>query len=173
MATQRTQAAANQKDNSILSEDKIDAIDLLTQDHRNVRDLFDQYEALSDRAFASKKKLAQKVCLELIKHATAEEEIFYPAVRQASKKNEDTIDEATVEHASAKELIAQILAMEPSEELYDAKVKVLSEQINHHVREEESEMFSKAREANLDLFALGAEIAARKAEVSLPEQSQH
>lgn len=173
MATQRTQAAANQNNKSVLSEDKIDAIELLTQDHRNVKDLFEQYESLSDRAFASKKKLAQKICLELTKHATAEEEIFYPAVRRASKKNEDTIDEATVEHASAKELIAQISSMEPNEDLYDAKIKVLSEQINHHVQEEENEMFPKARDAKLDLASLGAEIAARKAEITFPEPSQH
>lgn len=173
MATQRTQAAGSQKKNSILSEDKIDAIELLTQDHRNVKDLFEQYESLSDRAFASKKKLAQKICLELTKHATAEEEIFYPAVRRASKEIEDVIDEATVEHASAKELIAQIFAMEPSDDLYDAKVKVLSEQINHHVQEEEGEMFPKARDANLDLASLGEEIAARKAGITLPEPSRH
>lgn len=119
------------------------------------------------------KKLAQKICLELTKHATAEEEIFYPAVRRASKENEDVIDEATVEHASAKELIAQIFAMEPSDDLYDAKVKVLSEQINHHVQEEEGDMFPKARDANLDLASLGEEIAARKAEITLPEPSRH
>ena len=124
-------------------------------------------------AIASKKKLAQKICLELTKHATAEEEIFYPAVRQANRKNADTIDEATVEHASAKELIAQILAMEPSEDLYDAKVKVLSEQIKHHVKEEEGEMFPQARDAKLDLASLGAQIAARKTEITLPEPSQH
>ena len=173
MATQRAQADAIQSKNSISIADSVDAIELLTQDHRNVKDLFEQYEALSDRAFIGKKKLAEKICLELTKHATAEEEIFYPAVRQASKKNEDIIDEATVEHASAKSLIAQILTMEPSDDLYDAKIKVLSEQIDHHVQEEESEMFPKARSAKIDLVALGAEIAARKEEVSLPEPSQH
>ena len=169
MATQRAQADAIQSKNSISIADSVDAIELLTQDHRNVKDLFEQYEALSDRAFTSKKKLAEKICLELTKHATAEEEIFYPAVRNASKKNDDIIDEATVEHASAKSLIAQILAMEPSDDLYDAKIKVLSEQIDHHVQEEESEMFPKARNAKIDLVALGTQIAARKEEVFLPE----
>jgi len=88
--------------------DTIDAIELLTQDHKTVKELFEKYENLSDRSTASKKKLATQICLELTKHATAEEEIFYPAVREASGDTEDLVDEATVEHASAKELIAQI-----------------------------------------------------------------
>jgi hemerythrin superfamily protein len=150
------------------SSDGMDAIELLTQDHDNVKSMFEQYEELGDRAHAAKKKLATKICLELTKHATAEEEIFYPAVREASGDNEDLVDEATVEHAAAKDLIAQILSMDPSDELYDAKVKVLSEQIEHHVEEEEGEMFPKARKAKLDLAALGAAIEARKAEVELP-----
>lgn len=145
----------------------VDAITLLTEDHENVKQLFEQYEALGDRATTSKKKLAQQICLELTKHATAEEEIFYPAVRAAQKDNEDMIDEATVEHASAKDLIAQILSMEPTEDLYDAKVKVLSELIEHHVEEEEEEMFTKARDADLDLEELGRQIAERKAEITL------
>ncbi|MGK5064955.1 hemerythrin domain-containing protein [Janthinobacterium sp. LB3P112] len=129
---------------------QVDAIDLLTQDHKNVKALFEQYAGLSDRSRASKKKLATQICLELTKHATAEEEIFYPAVREATG-DDDLMDEATVEHASAKDLIAQILSMNADEDLYDAKVKVLSEQIEHHVGEEEGEMFPKARKANLDL----------------------
>lgn len=146
----------------------IDAIELLTQDHKTVKELFEKYENLSDRSTASKKKLATQICLELTKHATAEEEIFYPAVREASGDTEDLVDEATVEHASAKDLIAQILEMNPGDDLYDAKVKVLSEQIEHHVEEEEKEMFPKARKAKLDLAALGEAIAARKEEVELP-----
>ncbi len=145
----------------------VDAITLLTEDHENVAQMFEEYEGLGDRAHASKKKLATKICTELTKHATAEEEIFYPAVRAAQKDNEDLIDEATVEHASAKDLIAQILSMEPTEELYDAKVKVLGELIEHHVKEEEEEMFPKARKAGLDLEMLGAQIAERKAEITV------
>ena len=90
-----------------------------------------------------------------------EEEIFYPAVRKAIK-DDDMMDEALVEHASAKELIAQILDMAAGDDLFDAKVKVLSEQIEHHVREEEDEMFPKVRKTHLDLVALGEEMAARK-----------
>lgn len=146
----------------------IDAVDLLTQDHEEVKAMFEQYEGLSDRSIASKRRLALEICLALTKHATAEEEIFYPAVRQAGGDTEDLVDEAVVEHASAKGLIAQIIAMDPTEDLYDAKLKVLSEQIEHHVEEEEGEMFPKARKARLDLMALGQAIAARKAEVELP-----
>jgi hemerythrin superfamily protein len=149
------------------AQEQLDAITLLTEDHENVKQLFEEYEGLGDRAHASKKKLATKICTELTKHATAEEEIFYPAVRAATKQNEDLVDEATVEHASAKELIAQIMSMESSEELFDAKVKVLSEMIEHHVEEEEGEMFPKARAAGLDLAALGQQLAERKAEITL------
>ena len=163
MATQSNQADAINQDSGI------DAIELLTQDHQNVKELFEQYEALSDRSLVSKRKLALKICTELSKHATAEEELFYPAVRKAARSNQDLVDEARVEHASAKELIAQIVSMAPGEDLYDARVKVLSEQIAHHVEEEENEMFPAAREAKLDLLDLGRQIVARKAEIELPE----
>lgn len=145
----------------------IDAIALLKADHDNVKAMFERYEGLSDRALASKKKLARQICLELTKHTIAEEEIFYSAVHEAVG-DEDMVDEATVEHTCAKNLIAQILAMEPSDDLYDAKVKVLSEQIEHHVEEEEDEMFLKAKKAKLDMVALGEAIQARKDEISLP-----
>jgi hemerythrin-like domain-containing protein len=143
-----------------------DAITLLTADHREVSEMFQQYEELGERAKASKKKLADKICNALILHATIEEEIFYPALREASKDAEDMVDEAVVEHASAKDLIAQLQEMDPEDELYDAKVKVLSEQIEHHVGEEEKEMFPKARKSGLDLEALGQEMAARKDELA-------
>jgi hemerythrin-like domain-containing protein len=150
------------------SAEGVDAITLLTEDHENVASMFEQYEQLGDRAHATKKKLATQICTELTKHATAEEEIFYPAMRAAgSKDDEDLVDEATVEHASAKDLIAQIMEMEPTEELFDAKVKVLSELIEHHVKEEEEEMFPKARKAGLDLETLGQQIAERKAEITI------
>jgi hemerythrin superfamily protein len=146
-----------------------DAIALLIEDHETVKSLFEEYEKLGDRAHVGKKKLAQQICLELTKHALAEEEIFYPAVRKAGDQAEDMVDEARVEHASAKSLIAQILSMEPGDDLYDAKIKVLSEQIEHHVDEEEGEMFPKARKANLDLAMLGAAIVRRKAEITLDD----
>ena len=167
MATQSPQAASVSQTQAGMPD--MDAIELLTQDHQTVKELFEQYEGLSDRSLVSKRKLALKICEELSKHAMVEEEIFYPAVRDASRSNEDLIDEATVEHASAKELIAQIVAMAPGEDLYDAKVKVLSEQIDHHVLEEEGEIFPRARDAELDLQAMASQIAARKAEIELPD----
>jgi iron-sulfur cluster repair protein YtfE (RIC family) len=144
-----------------------DAIALLIEDHETVKSMFEQYEGLGDRAFVTKKKLATEICTELTKHATAEEEIFYPAARAAGNKDQDDlIDEGLVEHASAKDLIAQIMEMASDEDLFDAKVKVLSELIEHHVKEEEGEMFPKARKDGLDLVELGRRIAARKAELT-------
>jgi hemerythrin superfamily protein len=144
-----------------------DALALLSADHEQVRAMFEQYEGLGKRAHVSKQKLALEICTELTRHATAEEEIFYPAVREADADNEDIVDEAVVEHAAAKDLIAQLLQMDAGDELFDAKVKVLSEQIEHHIMEEENEIFPKARKAKLDLQALGQAIAERKDEVDL------
>jgi hemerythrin superfamily protein len=144
-----------------------DAIELLIDDHEHVKSLFEQYEELGDRAHVSKHKLALQICEELVKHTMIEEEIFYPAVRKAIK-DEDMMDEAVVEHASAKDLIVQIQTMEPTEDLYDAKVKVLSELIDHHVEEEETEMFPKVRKAKLNLEELGEAMAARKEQIQLP-----
>jgi hemerythrin superfamily protein len=115
---------------------------------------------------ATKKKVADQICNALTLHATIEEEIFYPALRQASKEAADLLDEALVEHAGAKDLIAQLQQMDPEDDLYDAKVKVLGEQIDHHVGEEEGEMFPKAKKAGLDLVALGNEMAMRKDELA-------
>ena len=143
-----------------------DAIAMLTADHKEVKAMFKEYEALGDRANAGKKKLADQICTALTLHATIEEEIFYPALRAASKDAADLLDEAAVEHAGAKDLIAQIQDMDPEDDLYDAKVKVLGEQVDHHVGEEEGEMFAKARKAKLDMDALGAEMAARKDELA-------
>jgi hemerythrin superfamily protein len=147
------------------TKDAQDAITLLESQHREVEEMFKKYEDLTDRAKASKKKIADQVCTALTLHAQIEEEIFYPATREASKETEDMVDEAVVEHAAAKDLIAQILDMDPDDDLYDAKVKVLSEQIEHHVEEEEQEMFPKVRELGLDLVALGQEMAMRMDEL--------
>ncbi|MDN4055577.1 hemerythrin domain-containing protein [Massilia sp. YIM B02763] len=142
-----------------------DAIAMLTEEHREVSDMFEQFEQLGDRAKVAKAKLVEKICTALIVHTAIEEEIFYPAVREALKDGEDMVDEAVVEHASAKDLIRQLQEMNPDEDLYDAKVKVLGEQIDHHVEEEEKEMFPKARKSGLDLNELGAEMAQRKQEL--------
>jgi hypothetical protein len=145
---------------------KSDATLLLTRDHTEVHKLFKQYEKLADaEADASDRQaLAEEICMKLTIHATSEEEIFYPAARSAGVES-DLLDEAEVEHASAKDLIAQIRAMTPDEDLYDAKVKVLGEYIDHHVREEEDEMFPKCRKAAMDLAALATQLAERKAEL--------
>ena len=131
--------------------------------------MFKQFEALGERATAdangNKKMLVDALCAALSVHAQIEEEIFYPAVREAAKETDALMDEAEVEHASAKELVMQRQEMDPEDDLYDAKVKVLSEQIAHHVKEEEKEMFPRAKKAGLDLVALGQEMALRKDEL--------
>jgi hemerythrin superfamily protein len=157
-------AAAKPRSNR---EASLDAIKLLTADHREVKALFQQYQELVDADADDEEKhpIAQQICLMLTVHAQIEEEIFYPAAKEAIKEP-DLIDEAAVEHASAKELIAQLEASDPSDDLFDAKVKVLGEYIDHHVKEEESELFPQARRAKLDLAALGDALGARKQELS-------
>jgi hemerythrin superfamily protein len=143
-----------------------DAISMLTAEHREVSAMFKQYEELGDRAKAAKKKLADQICTALTLHTSIEEEIFYPALREKSKEAADILDEALVEHAGAKDLIAQLQEMDPEDDLYDAKVKVLGEQVEHHVGEEEKEMFPVAKKAGLDMVALGEEMAMRKDELA-------
>jgi hemerythrin superfamily protein len=161
----RTQSGAHAGTQSNAMAAGQDAIALLTADHREVSDMFEQFDQLGDRATASKEKLKDKICKALIAHTTIEEEIFYPAVRGKIEEGEDMVDEAVVEHAAAKDLIRQLQEMQPDDELYDAKVKVLGEQIDHHVKEEEKEMFPKVKKSGLDLLALGQEMAMRKQEL--------
>ena len=142
-----------------------DAIALLKDDHRKVEELFAQFEKASGDG--RKETLAQKICLELSVHAQIEEEIFYPACE--GKVDEDLLKESYVEHDGAKVLIAEIIAGGPDDEFYDAKVKVLSEEIEHHVEEEEKRLeglFAQARSAGLDMDALGEQLAARKLELT-------
>lgn len=139
-----------------------DAIKLLKDDHKEVKGYFRQYESLEDEA--EKQALADKICLALTVHAQIEEEIYYPAAREAID-DDDLLDEAEVEHASAKQLIAEIQTMKAGDRLFDAKVTVLGEYIDHHVEEEESEMFPESRDSDLDLKALGVQLAERKAEL--------
>ena len=146
-----------------------DACDLLDADHKAVKKLFKEYDELSESRARNtsqrKKELAQQICQELTVHAQVEEEIFYPAIREAIKDT-DLIAEASVEHQTAKDLIAQIQGMGEPDEMFDAKVKVLGEYIDHHVKEEKGEIFPKARAARkLDLVAMREEIEARKEEL--------
>jgi hemerythrin superfamily protein len=144
-----------------------DAIALLTSDHEEVKEMFDTYADLVDAEADSdeRRALAEEICMALTVHATIEEEIFYPAARDALEE-QDLLDEAEVEHASAKDLIAQIMDMDADDELFDAKVTVLGEYIAHHVKEEEDEMFPKVRDAELDLEALGEQMDVRKEELT-------
>ncbi len=139
-----------------------DAIRLLKADHREVKGWFKEFEKLDDEA--EKLEMAKKICLALTVHAQIEEEIFYPAIR-GEIDDDDLMDEAEVEHATAKQLIAEIQRMKPGDRLFDAKVIVLGEYVNHHVEEEESEMFPESRDSDADLKELGAKLAARKQEL--------
>ena len=144
-----------------------DAITLLKADHAAVSKMFAEYDKLGDKAHAKKLKLARKICSELKIHTQIEEEIFYPATRAALPKEDDLLDEAQVEHDGAKDLIMQLDNMEPGDDLFDAKVTVLSEYIKHHVKEEHEEMFPKVRKkTDLDLKELGMRLAFRKAELA-------
>jgi hemerythrin superfamily protein len=144
---------------------ELDAIQLLTADHKEVKAMFKEFESLKEKGDADDEKadLVQRICTALTIHATVEEEIFYPAVREAID-DEDLMDEADVEHASAKHLIAQLQEASPRDDHYDAKVTVLGELIDHHVKEEEGEMFPKAKKA-IDSVSVGAELVERKAEL--------
>ena len=143
---------------------KQDALKLLAQDHREVEALFEKFEKA--KGDEQKEKIARQICTELKIHAMIEEEIFYPALR--GKIEDDDLDEALVEHDGAKVLINEIEASGPEADFFEAKVKVLQEEIEHHVEEEEkpkSGLFAQAREADLDMKALGEQLAARKAEL--------
>jgi hemerythrin superfamily protein len=147
----------------------LDACSLLDADHRNVKKLFKAYDELTQSRAAGaaqkKRELANEICMELTVHAQIEEEIFYPALRQALKET-DLLDEAAVEHASAKDLIAQIQEAVDTDDMFDAKVTVLGEYIDHHVKEERNEIFVKARAARgLDLVAMREQLETRKEEL--------
>jgi len=158
MATSSTKSVDAKRRNT-----ETDAFALLTADHRTVKGMFKEFEKLSkqDDVDEEKAQLVRQICNELTVHAQVEEEIFYPALREAID-DEDLMDEADIEHASAKDLIAQLEGMEPGDDHYDARVTVLGEYVDHHVKEEEGEMFSKARKADVDAAELGAQIAERK-----------
>jgi hypothetical protein len=141
-----------------------DAIALLKADHREVEALFEKFE--NTKGAATKRKIAQQICVELKIHTMIEEEIFYPAFR--GKIDDDTLDEAYVEHDGAKVLVNDIATGEPGDDFYDAKVMVLSEEIDHHVREEEARgdgMFAQCRKTDVDLVALRDAMLARKQEL--------
>jgi len=146
------------------TSDKLDAVALLKADHRKVEGLFEKFEKA--KGASAKKALAQEICTELMIHATIEEEIFYPACK--GKVEDDLMDESYVEHDGAKVMIAELLAGSPDDDFYDAKMTVLSEEIKHHVKEEEKPsegVLAQARAGDLDMDGLGERLAARKKEL--------
>ena len=156
--------SAAKKKSSRSSSAGMDAITLLRTDHRNVQEMFDQFE--KTRSGDRKKALAEKICMELTVHAQIEEEIFYPAAREAVRSGEELLDEAEVEHGSIKELVSAIENASPDDdELFEARVKVLGEYVKHHVKEEENHLFPKIRKSDMDLEEVGAQLSARKKEL--------
>jgi hemerythrin superfamily protein len=141
-----------------------DAIAMLREDHKKVLGLFEDYEKA--RSASVKKRLVQQICEELTIHTQIEEEIFYPEFK-AALKDKELVPEARVEHDSVKALIAQVQDKEPDGEDFDAKVKVMGEFVKHHVKEEQNEMFRKAKESRLDLVDLGERMAALKEQLTL------
>ncbi|MBL8286546.1 MAG: hemerythrin domain-containing protein [Rubrivivax sp.] len=151
-----------------------DAVKLLKDDHKEVKSLFREYDKLAKAEDESREDLAREICAMLTVHATVEEEIFYPSAREVlDDKDLSLVDEAAVEHATAKDLIAQIEASSCDSDLYDAKMKVLSEYVDHHVKEEEEELFPKVKKAGLDTKAVGAELAERKEALTAQQADGH
>jgi Hemerythrin HHE cation binding domain len=150
-----------------------DAVKLLTADHKEVHALFQKYKKMSaaEAPAEEREALALQICDMVTVHATIEEEIFYSAARQSGVKS-DLLDEAEVEHACAKDLIEQIRSMNADDELFDAKLIVLGEYIDHHVKEEQDEIFPACKKAKMDLQALGAELAERKSALMLELTSE-
>ena len=140
------------------------AIEMLEADHRKVEQMFDQYEDEKESGEDTKRQLAERICMELKVHTQIEEELFYPWVRENAEES-DLVEEAQVEHQSAKDLIAQIEGAAEIDETFDAKVKVLGEYVKHHVQEEENEMFPQVQSMQEELDELGQEMAARKVEL--------
>lgn len=142
----------------------MNAVKLLKEDHRQVAALFEQFDGADDD---DKGEIAGRVCRMLTVHAQIEEELLYPAARGALEEQDaGLVDEATVEHASVKDLVGQIESSDSSDELFDAKVKVLGEYVTHHVKEEEGELFPKLEKSEVDLAALGAQLETRKTELT-------
>ena len=143
-----------------------DAVALLMKDHRTVQKIFRDFEKQKEGDDAAKAQMVRTACQELNIHTQIEEEIFYPALRDALKEEgKAMLDEAEVEHDSAKQLIGELERMSPGDDLYDAKFTVLGEYINHHIKEEHGEMFPMAKKTDLDLVALGEQMMRRKEEL--------
>lgn len=144
-----------------------DALHLLAEDHKKVIEMFEDFEEMKEENSEDEEALqllVETACAELTIHAQVEEEVFYPAAREAID-DMDLLDEAEVEHASARQLISELAAMQPGDDLYAAKFTVLGEYVKHHIQEEEKELFPKLKKAHIDLVELGEEIRERKLEL--------
>ena len=163
--SQSKQERGSKTRSSSKNQAKQDAIKLLMSDHDEVEELFNQFQKAKKNG-GDRADIVEQICKALTVHAEIEEEIFYPAARDAlAEKDEDMLDEAEVEHASIKSLVEQLQDSDPDDDLYDAKVKVLCEYVTHHVKEEEGEMFPKIKKTDLDLEELGTELMERKQEL--------
>jgi hemerythrin-like domain-containing protein len=143
---------------------------MLKADHDKVRKMFKQFEKLEADDTEEKAQLVKQACAELKVHTQLENEIVYPAIREAIE-DDDLMDEALVEHEAAAELISQLEQLQPGDEMFDAKFTVLGEYVNHHIDEEQKEMFPKARKADIDLTSLGEQMDARKKDLTKGEAS--
>jgi hemerythrin-like domain-containing protein len=149
------------------SEHSANAIELLTEDHQVVLSLFEDFRSMKEDEDVdedAKQMLVERICTELTIHSEIEEELLYPALRDAFDDHSQ-LDEAEVEHAMAEQLIAELESMEPGDDLYDAKVTVLGEYVRHHIDEEQEKLFPKAKKAKMDLDSLGEELRMRKEEL--------
>lgn len=161
--TKSTSKSASSKSKKTAAPKSDPATRLLMQDHRTVEKLFAQYEKAKEDD-AKKQAIFEQIHMELAVHMRIEEEIFYPTSRPHVEE-EDTVNEAVVEHASAKDLMAQLQKMKPADPYYDAKVKVLQEMIKHHVEEEEKEFFPELRKSDMDLKGVAEQLKSRKEEL--------
>lgn len=148
-----------------------DVIELLLTDHKKVKKLFKEYEKIDEGDNDRKLEVVATICHELQLDSQLEEELFYPAVRDAIDE-EELVDEAVVEHGAASQLIAELLEMDPDDDLYDAKVTVLSEEIEHHIEEEEKEIFPKVKKAKMDIAELGRQVQERKQEIASNDETR-
>jgi hemerythrin-like domain-containing protein len=145
-----------------------DAVEMLKHDHAQVKDLFRQYEAAGDRAYQKKQRIAEEVFIELEVHTTLEEELFYPAMkRKTDQDGKDLVAEAMEEHHVVTTLMEELQGLDPKDERYDAKFKVLMDNVEHHIEEEEGEMFPEAEEVLGDrLERLGTQMQERKQQLT-------
>lgn len=145
----------------------MNAVKILKQDHDKIQDLFKKYEAAGDHAFQKKKNLSDKIFMELEVHSTIEEEIFYPAMRSKSdKEGKEIVAESIEEHHIVKTLIDEVRELDPQDDEFEAKMKVLMESVKHHISREEEKMFPQAKKILLDLNSLGRELEVRKEELT-------